>query len=227
MKHDRYKDLGIVSAKKPADAYRIIETEAGVLYMVDSADEDVLLKSVDKGDNWTTVYTDNGWTIDAIFYDYTSKLLWIARNDGAGHPKIRYFDTDDSDSATEMDQYTTGDAGTYTIMTIFRTNNKIYAINFEDRAGTETFSIQKIDVDPMVNTDSEAQAGTGNLIRWTTFLPTGADEGFFFAEVDKPDTLAYYFLEGIGAFLDVGAFPVGYTLHTSYIRTAIVKGDAT
>ena len=178
LKHPRYKDLGIVSAKKPADAYRIIETEIRVLYMVDSADEDTLLKSIDNGANWTIVYTDNGWIIDAIFYDYTTKYLWIARNDGAGHPKVRYFDTDDSDSPTEMDQWFTGDAGTYTVLSIFRTNSKIYAISYEERAGTETFSISKIDVNPMVNTDSEAKGGAGALVRWTLFLPTGPDEGW-------------------------------------------------
>lgn len=224
---DNYTDLGIVSANKPADAYRIIETEAGVLYMVDSVDSDLLLKSTDKGDNWSTVFEEDGWEIEAIFYDYTTKYLWIARNKAGDHPIVHYFDTDDSDNKLDMDQWSTGDAGTYTVLSIFRTNNKIYAITFEDRAGTETFSISKIDVDPMVNTDSEAQAGAGDIVRWTLFLPTGTDEGFFFAEVDKPDTLAYYFKQGIGAFLDVGAFPVGYTLHTGYTKTAIAKADLT
>ena len=227
MKTSVYKDLGIVSAKKPADAYRIVEKEDGVIYMVDSADTDVLIKSIDKGDNWTTVFEENGWEIECIFYDYVSKLLWIGINDGVGHPTIHYFDTEDSDAKTDMDQYSTGDAGTYTVMNIFRTNSKIYAITYEDRAGTETFSISKIDVNPMVNTDSEAQVGAGALVRWTTFLPTGtADEGWFFAQTDAPEDFAYYFLEGIGAFLDVGGFPAGYTLHTDYTKTGITKGDA-
>ena len=226
MKYYNYTNLEITSAKKPADAYRIIETEAKILYMVDSADEDVLLKSVDKGANWTTVYTDNGWTIEAIFYDYATKYLWIARNDGAGHPKVRKFNTDDSDSATELDQWSSGDAGTYTILALFKTNNKICAIHFEERAGTETFAVTDVTNNPMVEFRSEAQAGAGNLVRWTLPIVVGSEECWFFAETDAPEQFAYLWIDGLPAFLDVGDFPAGYTLHIGYTRTGIAKVDS-
>lgn len=226
VKYYNYKDLGIVSAKKPVDAYRIVEKEDGMIYMIDSVDSDRLYKSDDKGDSWDLVFEEDGWEIEAIFYDYTTKYLWIARNKAGDHPIVHYFDTEDSDNKIDMDQFSSGDAGTYTILALFGSNNKIFAIHYEERAGTETFAISQVDVDPIVEMRNEAQGGAGALVRWTLPIVVASEECWFFAETDAPEQFAYLWQEGLPAFLDVGDLPAGYTLHTGYTRTGIAKVDS-
>ena len=52
LKHPRYKDLGIVSAKKPYSTHLFWELNNGYLLLVDSTSRRDLLLSTDKGANW-------------------------------------------------------------------------------------------------------------------------------------------------------------------------------
>ena len=57
MRHPRYKDLGIVSTKKPYKAQLFWELNNGYLLLVDSTSRRDLLISTDKGLNWDTFGT--------------------------------------------------------------------------------------------------------------------------------------------------------------------------
>lgn len=52
-----YTDLGIISSKKPENTHLWIETDTGVLYLVDSVDNTKIYKSIDKGENWSLITT--------------------------------------------------------------------------------------------------------------------------------------------------------------------------
>ena len=83
MELRRYKDLGIVSAKKPQNTHLWVETNsAGTLYAVDSADNTDLIKTTDKGDNWSTI-AERSKDIRAFsrFYYSHKWMVWIKITD--------------------------------------------------------------------------------------------------------------------------------------------------
>ena len=85
MRHPRYKDLGIVSAKKPYKAQLFWELNNGYLLLVDSTSRRDLLISTDKGDNWDTFdtgsFTDGKISDDrniiAAFFDRGNDLIYF------------------------------------------------------------------------------------------------------------------------------------------------------
>ena len=85
MRHPRYKDLGIVSAKKPYKAQLFWELNNGYLLLVDSTSRRDLLISTDKGDNWDTFGTgsfssgkiSDDRNIIAAFFDRGNDLIYF------------------------------------------------------------------------------------------------------------------------------------------------------
>lgn len=60
--------------KKPQNTHLVIETGLGNLYMVDSSDNTLIIKSDDKGVTWSTII-DIAYNISALWYDRTSELI--------------------------------------------------------------------------------------------------------------------------------------------------------
>lgn len=81
MQLRRYKDLGIVSAKKPQNTHLWGETNsAGTLYAVDSADNTNLIKTTDKCDNWATI-ANRGKDIRALWHNATNGIIYAIEDD--------------------------------------------------------------------------------------------------------------------------------------------------
>ena len=103
MKHDRYKDLGIVSAQKPKNAHLFIETSDGTLWLADSVDAAKLYYSIDKADNWI-LKTTRVDKIKMFYYDRTNERIYMVDGTTADASSSRQFYIDTTDkSITEGD----------------------------------------------------------------------------------------------------------------------------
>ena len=113
MKHSRFKDLGIVSAKKPKNTHLWWVISTILIYMVDSSNPKVLLKSIDKGENWTTVETRTFNIIGAWHDRANNKIYFVDGDDtfkAASDDFASWFitTTSGSENVTEMGSHNNG-----------------------------------------------------------------------------------------------------------------------
>lgn len=95
MQTRRFVDLGIVSASKPASMpTAFVEDSAGTLFMINNANNNQLLKSTDKGDNWDVILTA-GRDMKSLWYDRANELIYFYTTDN-GNPVqgAGYWDID-------------------------------------------------------------------------------------------------------------------------------------
>ena len=113
MIHPRYKDLGIVSAKKPFSAQLFFELDNGYLLLVDSTSRRDLLLSTDKGANWDVFGTGSFGSgkitddrnIVAAYFDRANGIIYfIGWEVGVDGDKIQCWQLD-------ISTYTASDIG--------------------------------------------------------------------------------------------------------------------
>jgi hypothetical protein len=195
--------------------------------MVDSSNANLLLKSTDKGDNWSTVFTGGG-EIEAILYDYATGYLWIVENDNTTHPIVHYFDTDDSDSKTDLDTMSTGIAGSYFVQSIFKIGSNIYCLSHEDRAGPILWHVvNKIDVNPMVEQDTINTGGDFSITGFSSGVVETDASAWHFIHTSDDNYCMFFTITG-PAFTQLASFPAGYTLSREQANTGASRdGDPT
>ena len=168
LKHYRYKDLGIVSPNKPLNTHLFIEASDGDLYMVDSVDNTLIIKSVDKGANWSTII-DEDHPILALWYDRTTEYIYYlyTLDAGAGvlyDTFIRYIDlSDDSENAVDDWRLAAKNGGSMDV--VLDSSGDIYGFSFYttdiDVPGTWDVGILEWDVDAAVGYYIEPEQGLG------------------------------------------------------------------
>ena len=194
MEYKNYTDLGIVSAKKPFNTHLLIETSTGNLYMVDSTDQTSLLKSTDKGDNWSQV-ANRSKDIRAIWYDRINGYLYCIEDDrGNDDITVWYLDIgDDSENVVGAD---IGDA-LYEATDIFiRDSNLEIAVLDTDNDRIEMYRW----VDP--NWNSQATLVQANDdVRFSYGIIIGTDYWFWMGRLSGADWLGRLFqFTGAGFF---------------------------
>lgn len=122
MKWYRFKPVldssgaAITSTNFPKSTHRWWVSIDDYIYMVDSVDDTLLLKSTDKGDSWSTV-RDDATSYERVYYNPSSEIAYLFMSDG------------------EMDKIDCSD-DTYTASyrSPLNTPNVIYDVTFEDHA---------------------------------------------------------------------------------------------
>ncbi|KKL49638.1 hypothetical protein LCGC14_2313490, partial [marine sediment metagenome] len=166
MQHRRYKALGIVSAKKPQTTHLWWETDAGGLYLVDSADNTKIYYSSDKGANWTQIDVDpsdssgdnksRDHNIRVAFHDRDNKIIWFVDcdNDGTADDfdvwKLDYSASESAPTTTEIGTSAAPDANTVYVYDIWVFDGNTYVLNQEDRTGDQKIVHWDVDTAPFV-----------------------------------------------------------------------------
>ncbi|KKL17472.1 hypothetical protein LCGC14_2485240, partial [marine sediment metagenome] len=103
MQYRRWTPLGITSAKKPKYTYLQIE-DSGNLIAVDSIQPLFLMKSIDKGDNWSNIEerTSNNDLILGMWHDVGANRLYCCSISGAGPTQYAFYVDLSDDSITEF-----------------------------------------------------------------------------------------------------------------------------
>ena len=147
VKTYRFKDLGIVSAKKPFNTHLWWEHTTYGLVLVDSADQTKLFISTDKGDNWSEIDLSdntNTYKIQAGWLDGND--LWLVMCDNPGNDfEVCFIELDDSNDCNPIAVSVGQDAGTVYTIDIFKIGTDHYVCNYEERAGTEYIVIWDVD----------------------------------------------------------------------------------
>jgi len=98
----RFVDLGITSARKPANTHLWVVTTAGYIYIVDSVDPTKIYKSEDKCATWTEI-DDRFFNIQALLLDEpNNKLYYICK--GGTDVDVRVL-TLSNDNTTRYDDF--------------------------------------------------------------------------------------------------------------------------
>ncbi|KKL18359.1 hypothetical protein LCGC14_2476290, partial [marine sediment metagenome] len=171
MQHRRYKALGITSAKKPQTTHLWWETDAGGLYLVDSADNTKIYYSSDKGANWTQIDVDpsdssgdnksRDHNIRVAFHDGDNKIIWFADcdNDGTADDfdvwKLDYSASESAPTTTEIGTSAAPDANTVYVYDIWVFDGNTYVLNQEHRAGDQKIVHWDVDTAPFVEKQLE------------------------------------------------------------------------
>jgi hypothetical protein len=143
MEYKNYTNLGIISPKKPFNAHLIWETNtSGTWYMVDSTDQTILLKTTDKGDNYSTV-ANRTRKIQSGWYDRSaSKIYFVSCDQVDTQFTTWYLDlSDDSENAQDTHAATTISAFDIVFST---TDSAFYVLGSEDVAATIKFAMYKL-----------------------------------------------------------------------------------
>ena len=238
LKHYRFKDLGITSAKKPLTTHLWFETTAGVLYLVDSIDPTKVYKSVDKGDNLTQVDIDpndssgdnksRDYNIFEAWHDRANTIIYFVDYDNVGevaYPwKLDYSD----DTVTDLGSITIADTFPFDIFLI---GADIFVFAGES-AGGWSLDIYKW-VDPnWVEQDNEPTAnaffGEMGVVIGTKFYFRAVDttgNKMYMYEYDNPTTTITNLLD-MGDFDNPDSWGVGMAYDGSNLIRFVVKDGA-
>lgn len=187
----KFKSLGISSAKHPFNTHLFIECSDGDLYMVDSTNQLVLLKSTDKGDNWSTIDTRT-YKIQSLYYDTVTEKIWglDCDNDGSQEDFYIWNITLSDDSITEVGSATPFATNPCYAYDIWKNTNVYAVVN----AGSTCF-VYDVDTAPFTEDHVEL---------WTTTsytISVGTDSYFMIGG----SGINNYMLKYDGATVDPGA----------------------
>ena len=158
MQHRRFKDLSIVSAKKPFNAQLFWEHATYGLILVDSGDQTKLFISVDKGDNWVEIDLSdntNSFKIQAGWLDGNDLWLVMCENDGADTEfEVCFIELDDSNDCNPVDVQATSAADAMFVYDIFKLGSDFYVYWNDDIGVGQLDWITEVTVAPFVAKDS-------------------------------------------------------------------------
>lgn len=159
MIYKNYTDLGLTAEKKPFNAHLIWETNSsGTLYMVDSTDQKVLLKSTDKGDTWSTAITRTQ-KIQSGWHDRVAGRIYFVDcdNDGVATTFDSWYILLSDDSENAQDTYNNA-VEQYVYDIIYSTTDTAYyVLGAEDvGGGSIEMSMYKLIVGVWTFRDNEA-----------------------------------------------------------------------
>ena len=144
IKYYNYEDLGIVSAKKPFNTHLWWVISDTLWLMVDSTNQLVLLKSVDKGANWTTV-TTRDHKIQSGWNDGTYIWLVDCDNDATADDfDVWKITIDGNETITPIGTSTGADADTVYAGDIFIITGDVFVVNFEKRSTLEKVVVWEV-----------------------------------------------------------------------------------
>ena len=148
----KFKDISIVSAKKPISSNLWWETVAGGLYLVDSGNDKHIFYSSDKADNWSQIDIDpsdssgdnvsRDHTIRSGWHDRPNKIIYFVDcdNDGTADDfdvwKLDYSASESSPTVTEIGTSPApNQANSVYVHDIFMIGVNVYVMNREDDIG--------------------------------------------------------------------------------------------
>ena len=136
LKHYRYKDIGIVSAKKPFNTHLWWGHSTYGLVLVDSGDQTKLYISTDKSDNWVNIDLTGSTTkkIQSGWLDVND--LWLVTCDNPDNEfTVIYVELDNSNNVVDVGDSTVGDAGTVYAYDIWKRASDFFVVMITTLAG--------------------------------------------------------------------------------------------
>jgi len=154
IKYYNYEDLSIDSTKKPFNTHLWWVISASLWFMVDSTNRLVLLKSVDKGESWTTA-TTRSHKIQMGWNDGTYIWLVDCDNDGTADDfDVWKITTDGNDTITSIATSSGADANSVYVIDIFKMGSDVLVMNLEKRSTVDKIVVWDVDADPFVEKDT-------------------------------------------------------------------------
>ncbi len=195
MQLRRFKALGITSSRLPENTHLFNETNSsGTIYMVDSVDETLLVKTTDKGDNWSTIkdVSATAEDIQAMWHNRATEELWFVSCPnglaGAG-TQIHVWKVDlTNDTVTEEAELDFGNDGTYLVFDIFFMDSKYWILDFRQEPGPPSaYSLQVREVntagDTLDLTDSIAYGVIAGDAKASPAVVISSDAYFYLHEL--------------------------------------------
>lgn len=182
MKHYRFRDLSIVSAKKPFNAQLFWEHSTYGLILVDSGDQTKLLISTDKGDNWTDIDL-TGTTaqkIQAGWLDTDDLWLVTCDNDGTADLfTVLYVQLDNSNTITDVGDSAGADANSVYVYDIFKIGTDFFVLDKELIGGLNKIVVWEVDTAPFTLEDDFQGADCAATLGPMTFVAVVGTIAYF------------------------------------------------
>ncbi len=177
----RWIDLAISSPKRPGAHHLFVEVSNGDLWMNDFANIKILLKSTDKGLNWSTIAT-RAQDIRGLWYDRSAGRLYGCTTIGlnVNHAAFNILLSDDSEN--EMGTWSSLAVINQDGRDIFKIGTDFYVTDYYDNGGTVNLAVRKW-VDPNWNVDASLNIHAGIVGNPSSVVIVGTDAYFLDREV--------------------------------------------
>ena len=186
MELKRFKDLGIVSSKKPFNTHLWWEHPTYGLVLVDADDQTKLFISTDKADNWAEIDLSdnaNSYKIQSGYLDGNDLWLVMCDNDGTADDfEVCFIEFDDSNDCNPVGVSATGDVNTIYAYDIWKEGASFYVVSIEVWGGNSGVLVSIVDSAPF---------GPGGH-----YSPGGFTfDDISYSVTSDADTLTYLFVE--------------------------------
>ena len=164
MKYYNYEDLSIESSKKPHNIHLWWEVSSSLWFMVDSTNQLVLLKSINKGSSWSIV-TTRSHKIQSGWNDGTYIWLVDCDNDGTADDfDVWKITVDGNDTITSIGTSSGADINTVYAYDIFKIGTDVFVINHEKSGGVDfLFIVWDVDTAPFTKKDDLIAPASGSI----------------------------------------------------------------